>query len=589
MEQQVEGRDHGTIPTSPNSNTIIQSSIKDTPLSSPTSSGSSAIMQLDGDDENMPLLASGWLNTTLGSQQYEERELSPRANFYSAPFEDESSPPFSGPLYPGIEEQHEHSPFLPSTSGELSVAEKCLSNIFAQQAEIHHLRPFSLSDPMQSSTMLRRNTQAESASTGRSSTSNKGLQNLDPQRVRQLISTLGFDDQRSEFFFKLILATAPFYKAEPYTAPPSSEDHNSELRETLGKLIFAPTTPTGTIAEEALADNSTKNLTADLLFGANAAGTIGPDALERRSDSPPLLWSTAMVEGQLDPNAEEPTVFTVAEFINTIIEKNIQVESVNEDDWWIEELRVAILNRLMNDTEENLTAEGIPNEVAATTKEATEQVKAKENTSHTNYKAEGDSTKVAVAIDEATEEVEAKEDASSSIVPVEGDSNKSGVAKGKAPEQAKAREDTSQSDLQRWKEQGPNGWLKRADGTDMNEEEIDEECARFDDMVMKARTKRAIEKVAAAIGPNFDLQDKAFWEFVRSSKQKEQSKGSGPAQDLDGEASEKKLKKGSRKNKNKNKNRKAKKNALKGGGEENVAEEVSGEVSGEVPETETIP
>ena len=118
MEQQVEGRDHSTIPTSPSSNTIIQPGIKDTPLSSSTTSDSSAILPLDGDNENMPLLASGWLNTTPGSQQYEERELSPRASFYSAPFEDESPPPFSGPLYPGTEEQHEHSPFLPSTTGE---------------------------------------------------------------------------------------------------------------------------------------------------------------------------------------------------------------------------------------------------------------------------------------------------------------------------------------------------------------------------------------------------------------------------------------------------------------------------------------
>ena len=61
-------------------------------------------------------------------------------------------------------------------------------------------------------------------------------------------------------------------------------------------------------------------------------------------------------------------------------------------------------------------------------------------------------------------------------------------------DEVKAKEDSSESDLQRWKGQGPGGWLRKDDGTDMNEEDIDEECARWDAMVREARNEKEAGK-----------------------------------------------------------------------------------------------
>ena len=148
-----------------------------------------------------------------------------------------------------------------------------------------------------------------------------------------------------------------------------------------------------------------------------------------------------------------------------------------------------------------------------------------------------------------------------------------------AIKQIKSKADTSKADAKRWKEQGPAGWMKRDDGTDMSAEEIDEECARFDAMVRMSRNE-VEEKKASFMFNNIDLKDKGFWDFVRSSKQKEQTqdpnsnqgqeeKAAVSAHDDDGQSSQKK--KGSRKNKNKN--RKAKKNAAKGADSEVAPEE----------------
>ncbi|KAL9070197.1 MAG: hypothetical protein Q9161_005031 [Pseudevernia consocians] len=394
--------------------------------------------------------------------------------------------------------------------------------------------------------MLRRNAHTESASTGRRSTSQESMQNVNPKRVKQLINDLGFDDQRSEMLYKLVIATAAFHNTETIpTSPAPEENANADaVREALGSLMFAPKSasplgsPTATTSEEDfLAGNSTDILTRTLLFDANAAENLGSCPLEPRFDSPPLIWSTAAAEESLDPNAEDPTYFTIAEFINTIVEEGLEVESVTDQDWWIEEVRVAILNHLKHDA----SAEDIS--------------------------AEEDSNGVVVTEEEATEE----------------NFNEVVVTKEEATEQVKAREDTSKSDLQRWKEQGPDGWLKRHDGTDMNEEEIGEECDRWDAMVRTAKSEKEAEEPAPWLGNNLDLKDKDFWKFVRSSKQKEPTqdsistqgqdeKASVSTHDQDQKGSQRKKKKGSKKKKNKN--RKAKKNALKGGNPEDMSEEV---------------
>lgn len=504
--------------------------------------------QLDHEDEKTSLFSVSQHSDM--EQQHEGREPNPRATFNSLRVEDESTQPFfSAPMHPGTDQQHEHSPSSLSTSGEfspnlqLSVRNDSASNTFAQQVEIQQHRAFQLSDPTQSTIMLRRNAHAESASADCSSTSQEGIQNVSPRRVKQLISTLGFDDQRSEMLYKLVIATAPFHTTESLLTPPAPEESSPKadtLREVLDSLVFAPNSAsliesrTATTAEEgSLAGNSNDTIAGDLRFDANAAGNLGSCPVEPCPNSPPLLWSTAAAEESLDPDAEDPTYFTIAEFINTIVEKGIQVESVTDEDWWIEDVRVAILNRLKQDaSEEDLKAE------------------------------EGLMTE---------EDLMAREDANEVV-----------MTKEEATEQVKAKENTSESDLQRWKEQGREGWLKREDGTDMNEEEVDEECARWDAMVMKARNETAVETAAPSLGKNFDLKDKAFWNFVRSSKQKEQSQGSISTRgqdeealvsthDDEGKASQKKNKKGSRKNKNKN--RKAKKNALEDADAEDAPEE----------------
>lgn len=501
-------------------------------------------MQPDHEDESTPLLPSASQHATIETQD-EGREPKPHVTPTSPRVEDEGTQTCSsGPMHAGTEQRDEHTPASLSTSGELSpniqrnVGDDAISNSFAQQIDIQQYRPLSLSDPTQSTIMLRHNAQGESASEGHSSTLQESLQNIDPKRVRKLVNSLGFDDQLSETLYKLVIATAPFHDIEsPPTSPaPEESNPNSDtLREVLSNLTFAPkpnslleSPPATTANEDSLAENSTESNAGNLLSDANAAKNLGSRPLEPRSNSPPLLWSTAAAEESLDPNAEDPTYFTVAEFINTILEKGIQVESVTDQDWWIEELRVAILDHLkQNASEEDLPAEE-------------------------DLTAEEDSNEVVVTKEDATEEV-------------------------------KAKEDTSKQDLQRWKEQGPDGWLKRSDGSDMNEEEIDDECARWDAMVRKARNEKEEEKAAPSLGKNIDLKDKGFWEFVRSSKQKEQTQGSISTHgqddkasisthDQNEKASQKKNKKGSQKNKNKN--RKAKKNALKGVDAENISEEI---------------
>ncbi|CAF9904315.1 MAG: hypothetical protein ALECFALPRED_006273 [Alectoria fallacina] len=538
LEQRVEGRDPGMLSISLGSKAVIQPRNEAGPFSSFTSPRSSIIMQPDHEDENMPLLLSALQHSTV-VQQNEGRGLNSRAIATSPRVDDESTQPvFPGSTHSGPEQQHEHNPSSPFTSGELSpkiqynVGDNFTSNTFAQQIEIQQHRPFSLFDPTQSSIMLRRNAHAESASAGRSSTSQESMKHVNPQHVRKLVNSLGFDHQLSEMFYKLVIATAPFHKNESSLTPSAPEESNptsNALREALGNITFAPKpaippeSPKATTAEESsLAGSSAENPTGRLLFDTNAAKNLGSRPLEPRSDSPPLLWSTAAAEESLDPNAEDPTYFTVAEFINTIVEKGIQVESVTDQDWWIEEMRVAILNCLEHDgCEEDLTAEE--------------------------------------------------------------DSKEAFVTKEDASEEVKAVEDTSESDLQRWKGQSPDVWLKRDDGTDMNEEEIDEECARWDAMVRKARNEKEAKKLGPSLGKNLDLKDRRFWDFVRSSKQKEQTQASMsthgqdekaaiPTHDQNEKASQTKDKKGSRKNKNRN--RKAKRNALKGANPEDVSEEV---------------
>ena len=127
------------------------------------------------------------------------------------------------------------------------------------------------------------------------------MPNVDPKRVKQLISTLRLDDQQSEMLYKLVIATAPFHNnPDAQLTPPAPEGGIPEadvLHEALDNLVFAPKSPP-----------------------------------ETRPGSPPLLWSTAAAEESLDPDAEEPTQYTVAQFVNTIIEKGIQVESVTDED-----------------------------------------------------------------------------------------------------------------------------------------------------------------------------------------------------------------------------------------------------------------
>lgn len=564
MGEEVEERDHGTVSLLPLTNIIIQSSTDDATLSSSTSSGSSTMMEAGHQNESMPILLAA-SQTSAMEEQHEGHEPDPHAPSNSPRVEDESTQPsFSGLIHEGAEQQNEHSSSSSFSSGEMSpgfdysVGGQSASNIVAQQVVLQQQhRSFSLSGILQSSIMLRRNAHAKFASTARGSASQQDLQNLDPQRVKRYISTLGLDEQLSETLCKLVIATAPFHnpKAQPISpAPDESNPHVDALRQALGGLTFSPTSPTLTTAEEGtLAGNSTENPTGNLLFNANAAETLGSRPIEPRSDSPPLLWSTAAVEESLDPNAEEPTHFTVAEFVNTIIEQGIQVESVTDEDFWIEEVRVGILNHLKNNTpEEDPTAEG------------------------------GQDEEVVTEVEEATERIETKEDTSKPDLAQNPDSNKAVVTEEEATKQVHVKEGTSKSDLLRWKEQGPDGWLKRDDGTDMNEEEIDEECARWDIMVRKVRDDRAAEDAAALLGQNIDPKDKGFWELVRSSKQKEQAKSSistdgqeemvsVSTHDQDEKAGQKKSQKGSRKNKNKN--RKAEKIALKGVDTEDAAQE----------------
>lgn len=560
-------------------------------------------MEADHQNESTSLLLAASQNSTM-EEQHEGHEPDPHAPSNSPRVEDESTQPsFSGLIHEGAEQQHEHSSSSPSNSGEMSpsfdysVGDQAASNIVAQQVVLQQQpRSFSLSGIMQSSIMLRRNAHADSASNARGSASQQDLQNLDPQRVKRYISTLGLDEQLSETLCKLVIATAPFHNPEAQPTSPAPEESNPQvdaLGQALGGLTFSPTSPTITSAEEGtLAGNSTENPTGNLIFNAGAAETLGSRPIEPRSDSPPLLWSTAAVEESLDPNAEEPTHFTVADFVNTIIEQGIQVESVTEEDFWMEEVPVGILDHLKkNASEGDLTAEGGQDEEAATeVEEATERIETKEYTSKPDLTRNPESNKTVVTEEEATGLVQANEDTSKSALTGKEDSNGAVVTEVEATKQVHAKEDTSKSDLQRWKKQGPDGWLKRDDGTDMNEEEIDEECARWDAMVRKARDDKAAEDAAALLGKNIDPNDKGFWEFVRSSKQKEQAKSSistygqkeiasVSTHDQDEKAGQKKSKKGSRKNKNKN--RKAKKNALKGGDPEDASEEVN--------DTETFP
>ena len=474
MGQEREERDHGTNCISPSSNVIIEPNPDLFTLSSSTSSGSSIMMQVDRDDESMPLLPSASQNSAMEQQQHEGRE--PNAHFNSPRVEHETQPSSSDVMHVGTEQQHALLPSLPPSSGEPSpshqhsVEDHSASDIVTHQVERkqqQHHQPFSLSIPMQSSIMLRRNARAESASAARTSTSQRGLQNVTPERVRKIISTLGHDDDLSKTLFKLVMATAPFHNPESYPAPSAPGESNPQaeaLRQTLGGLMFSPQSPTATTtANGPPAGNTNDNPTGNLLFDANAAETLGSRPIEPRSDSPPLLWSTAAVEEPLDPDAEDPTYYTVAEFVNTIIENKIQVESVTEEDWQIEAVRVGILNHLMNNAPEgDPVAEGGLHEAAGTEDRATEQIKTKEDTSKPDVTVKGESSKV---------------------VPT----------KAKAPEQAQAKEDTSESDLRRWEAQGPSGWLKREDETDMNEEEIDDECARWDAMVRKAREEKEAE------------------------------------------------------------------------------------------------
>ena len=465
-------------------------------------------MHHDGQDENMPLLLFASPKPTMG-QHDEERELVPRAASSSLRVEDVSmAPPLSRPMHPSMRGQQDHKSSLPSLPEgwrhdfQHSVSDRSASNIATQQAEIQHPRSFSLSVPTQSSIMLRRNAQGNSV---------ERMQKMNPQRVENLISRLGLDEQRSKTLFSIIIATAPFHIMEPPPTQSPREENNSEadaLREALDSLMFAPNSSIAiTPAEGFLAGDSTENPTENLLFDANVADGIVP-----HSDSPPLLWSSAEFEESLDLNAGDPTYFTVAEFINTIIEKRIQVESVTDEDWCIEELRVAILNRLMIDSslKEELTAEAGLIEVAVTTEEEIEQVEPKD-ASLSDLMSQGDSSGLE---GKTSGHVKIKEGTSQADLSVKQDSNKPAVTRKERTTEIKAREDISEVDLQRWKKQGSDAWLKRHDGTDMNEEEVDDECVRWDAMVRKARLEKSAEMAAPSLHKEIDPNDKDFRECV---------------------------------------------------------------------------
>ena len=564
MEQQTEGYDPHASSNSPDSNPVIMHNIeRGSTLPSPNSSPSNSIMQINHEDENASLFQTASQHSAM-EQQHEGREPD---NFLHV--EDESTQSYFPAFFPVesttpdtyLQQEQEYSPSH-SSSGEfsptimLTVRFPPTSNTFAQEVESNHRFSFSLSDPSQSSIMLRRNAHAV---TGRSSASQEGPQNPNSQRVKQLISSLGFDDDRSEMLFKLVIATARFDSTESLLATPIPEA--DALRGALDSLMFAPNSPSNdkypaaAPAEESVqSGNSNDNPSGDLVFDTNAAKNIGLKSDEPRPKSPPLLWSSAAVEESLDPDEEGPKQYTVAEFINTIVKKRIQVGSVTDEDWWIEEVRVAIINRLKRDaSEEDLMPEDDP-----TPEEA---LKPKDDpTPEEALKPEGDPTH---------EEHVSREENAKEV----------GTAGKAAIKEVKSRADTSKADAQRWKEQGPAGWLKRDDGTDMNEEEIDEECARLDAMIRKSRNE-VEEKEASFMFNNIDLKDKGFWNFVRASKQKEQAQDPNSnqgqeenaavsAHDDDGQSSQKK--KGSRKNKNRN--RKAKKNAARGADSEIAPEE----------------
>ncbi|KAM0796056.1 hypothetical protein BDR22DRAFT_918977 [Usnea florida] len=610
MEQQTDGYDPHTSSNSPGSNPVIMHNIEHgSTLSSSTSSPSSTTMQINFEDDNASLFQFASQHSAM-EQQHEGREPD-----YFLHVEDESTQSYFPPFFPvesthpGTYLQQEYTPSH-SSSGEfsptimLTVRFPPTSNTFAQEVESNHHFSFSLSDPSQSSIMLRRNAHAV---TGRSSTSQEGPQNMNPERVKQLISSLGFDDDRSEMLFKLVIATARFDSTESLLATQIPEAE--ALRGALDSLMFAPNSantdeyPTAAPAKEGfLPGNSNDNPNGDLVPDADAAKEIELKSHEPPPNSPPLLWSSAAIEQSLDPDAKVPKQYTVAEFINTIVKKRIQVESVTDEDWWIEEVRVAIINRLKCDaSEQNLTPEDDPTpeeslklkddpthgealkpEDGPTPEEA---LKLKDDPTHGEaLKPEGGPT--------PEESLKLKDDPThgealkpeggpthEKHVSREKDAKKVGKARKAATKQVKGRADTSKADMQRWKEQGPAGWLKRDDGTEMNAEEIDEECARLDAMIRKSRNEEE-EKAMSFMFHNIDLKDKGFWNFVRSSKDKEQTqdpnsnqgqkeKAAVSAHHDDGQSSQKK--KGSRKNKNKN--RKAKKNAAKGADSEVLPEE----------------
>ena len=477
MEHQVEGRDACINSSSPAPDTVTQSSIEGDILSSSSTLGSFTTLQLDHEDEGTLLSLSASQHSTI-EHQLEGREPNPGAASNPPHVEDESARrSFSGQMHSDTEHHHKHRRSSFSTSGKIgpviqhSVRVHFTSNTFAQQVKIQQQRPFLLSDPAKSSIMLHRNHHAESTSAGSSSISKETLHNVNPKRVSQLISTLGFDDQMSEMFHELVLATAPFYDTDPPSTQPAPETSSPKadaVREALDTLTFEPKSASSSVSPSAtapddgsLVGDSSENPTANFLFDAKAAENLESHPLEAGSNSPPLLWSTAAAEESLDPNADDPTYFTVDGFVNTIVENKIQVDSVTDEDWMIEEMRVAILERLKDDiSEDDLTDEEDSDEADVIDDEATEEVKAGE-------------IKV--------EEIKA--------------------------EKVNAKEDTPESNLQRWEEQGPEGWLKKEDGTDMNEEEIDEECARWDAMVREAENEKEAGKVSGCYTPSVYSDD----------------------------------------------------------------------------------
>ena len=375
MEQQTEGYDPHTNSNSPGSSPIIMHNIERvSALPTPTSSPLHSMMQINHEDENASLLQSASQHSAM-EQQREGREPN---NFLHV--EDESSPSYFPSFFPvdtiyqSTYQPQEYSPSH-SSSGEfsptimLTVRFPPPSNTFAQEVENNNNFYFSLSDPSQSNIMLRRNAHAvvgHNSTSQSASTSQGASQNLNPQRVKQLINSLGFDDDRSEMLFKLVIATAQFDSTESLLATQVPEA--DALREALGSIMFAPNSPstddhpTTAPAEEGfLPGNSNDNPNRDLVFDTDAAKNNALKSHEPRPNSPPLLWSTAAVEESLAPDAKDPKHYTVAEFINTIVEKRIQVGSVTDEDWWIEEVRVAIINRLKRDaSEEDLMPEDGP-------------------------------------------------------------------------------------------------------------------------------------------------------------------------------------------------------------------------------------